>query len=52
MEKLEYYEQKIAEFNLEYYAEKKKLRNNLNKVRVKNRRASDGMIGVKQVHIE
>ena len=49
-DKLDFYEQKVRQMNLVYYAKQKKLRHRMAFVRQKGRRDSDGMIDVKMVH--
>ena len=45
-EKMDFYESKAAYMNEIYYARQKRIRDRLGRVRVRGRRASDGMIGV------
>eukprot|EP00347_Sterkiella_histriomuscorum_P006285 403353352 len=47
-DKLEFYEAKVGEMNQAYYIRMKKMRDKMNLVRIRGRRASEGMMGVNQ----
>lgn len=52
LDKMDFYEKKVAQMNVQYYARQKKLRDKMAHVRIRGRRASDGMIAVQMVHEE